>query len=121
MPAIAAGIAGIASVALLMWRPVVALGFAGGVITGAGMLSALVYVLNRAIVPPEDRGGRVWPLFLLHVAKFGLAAVFAYLVIIVLKGDVVAFAGGYTVALITLLICLGRRGYDMHTGGPTWD
>jgi len=121
VPAIAAGIAGIASVALLMWRPLVALGFVGGVITGAGMLSALVYVLDRAIVTPEDRRGRVWPLFLLHVVKFGLAAVLAYVAIIVLKGDVVAFAGGYTVALITLLISLGRGGRDTHTGGPTWD
>ncbi len=104
-----------------LWGPLVALGYAGGVLTGAGMLSALVFVLKRVTVPPEERPRAAWAYVVLHVGKFGLAAAAACLVIVVWRGSAVAFAAGYTVALIALLIALGRGGADMHTGGPTWD
>jgi hypothetical protein len=109
------------SVALLLWRPAAALGFAGGVLTGAGMLGALVAAINHVVVPAKERKSHPAPWVALHVVKFAVAALFAWLVIVVLGGDVFAFAGGYSVALITLLLSLGRRGYETHTGGPTWD
>ncbi|MGD9494760.1 MAG: hypothetical protein AB7Y46_00490 [Armatimonadota bacterium] len=102
------------------WSPLVALGYAGGVLTGAGMLSALVFVLGRLVVAPEQRAGPRWPYLLLHLGKLGLAAAFAYLVIIVWQGSAIAFAAGYTVVLIAVLVALGER-VDTHTGGPTWD
>jgi len=119
--ALAAAICLIVAVALLVWRPPVALGFVGGAITGAGMLGVLVGAINRVVVPPQERRPHPAPWVALHVVKFALAAAFAYLVIVVLEGDVLAFAGGYTVALIAFLVALGRRGHDMRAGGPTWD
>jgi len=104
----------------LLVHPLVALGFAGGVLTGAGMLSALVVVLNKLMVPAQERSGPRWPWAVLHVGKFALAAGLAFLVIVVLEAHAGAFAAGYTVALITLLIVVGGR-VDTHTGGPTWD
>ncbi|MFW5867851.1 MAG: hypothetical protein ACOCX2_08550 [Armatimonadota bacterium] len=92
--------------ALFFWHPSIALGFIGGVITGAGMLSALVMVLNRVVVPPDEREGHPAPWIALHVAKFAAAAGVAYLVIEVLGGDLIAFAGGYTAALIVLLVIM---------------
>ncbi|MGI5817948.1 MAG: hypothetical protein ACOX9R_07590 [Armatimonadota bacterium] len=107
--AVAAGVSGVVTVALLLWRPSVALGYLGGVLTGAGMLSALVYVLNRLIVPPEQRTAPVWPLALLHAGKLGLAMVIAFVVILVWEGSAVGFALGYTTALITLVAISGLR------------
>jgi len=109
-----------AAASWVLWGRHVALGFVGGVVTGAGMLSALVLVLSRVIVPAEERVGPTWPWALLHVGKLGVAAVVAYLVIIVWRGSAIAFAAGYTVALIALLAALGDS-VDTHTGGPTWD
>jgi hypothetical protein len=68
------------------------------------MLSALVVVLNRVIVAPDERRGHPLPWAILHVGKYMLAAVLAFVIIVLLHGDVLAFAGGYTVALVTLLI-----------------
>ncbi len=87
-----------------------ALGFAGGVLTGAGMLSALVFVLTRAVVRPARRPKSVWLLVVLHVAKFGLAAVFMYVVLILFAGSAAAFAIGYGYALLILVIEVSRRG-----------
>ncbi len=102
----AAAICLIAAVLLYLWRPRVALGFVGGVITGAGMLSVLVLVLNRIVVPQKERrySPAVWAV--LYVGKFVAAAAFAYLIVHVLGGDVVAFAGGYTLALAVLFVML---------------
>jgi F0F1-type ATP synthase assembly protein I len=108
-------------VALLLWRPAAALGFAGGVLTGAGMLGALVAAINHVVVPAKERKSHPAPWVALHIVKFIVAAVFAWLVIVVLGGDVFAFAGGYSVALITLLLSIGRRRDETHSGGPTWD
>ncbi len=120
--AVAGGISLAAVVAAYAsWGPLVALGYAGGVLTGAGMLSALAFVLSRLVVPQDERRGPTWPWMVLHLGKFGLAGAAAYLVIVVWHGSAVAFAAGYTVALIALLVALGRSGTDMHTGGPTWD
>ncbi len=52
----------------------VALGFVGGVVTGAGMLSAFVRVLNKASVPAEERVGPTWPGTLPHVGEFAVVA-----------------------------------------------
>jgi len=104
--AIATAICVVVAVALFIWEPRVALGFTGGVITGAGTLSALVVVLNRVAVPPGERQGHPAPWVVLHVVKFVLAAVFAYLVIIRLAGDVMAFAGGYTIVLLVLMLVM---------------
>ncbi|MBD3292559.1 MAG: hypothetical protein GF393_06515 [Armatimonadia bacterium] len=89
--------------ALFIWEPRVALGFTGGVITGAGTLSALVLVLNRVVVPPRERTGHPAPWVVLHVVKFLIAAAFAYLLIVRWSGDVMAFAGGYSIALLVLV------------------
>lgn len=118
---IATAISLIVAVALLVWRPSAALGFAGGALTGAGMLSALVVVLTRLVAPPQERTSHPALWIALHVTKFALAAALAYLVVIVLEGNLLAFAGGYTVALITLLISYGRTGHHSDTGGPTRD
>lgn len=119
--AIAAAVSVIAAVAAyLLWGRHVALGFAGGVLTGAGMLSALVVVLNKLAVPADEHTGAAWPWVMLHVAKLAAAIVVAGLVVIVWRGNAVAFAVGYTVALVALLVTLGDR-VDTHTGGPTWD
>ncbi len=104
--AIATVVCAIVAVALLLWRPRVALGFVGGVITGAGMLSALVLVLNQVVVPPGERKGHPAPWVALHVAKFGIAVAFAWLIIETLDGDLLAFGAGYTVALVTLLVIM---------------
>jgi hypothetical protein len=95
------------AMALLFRDPLIALGFIGGVLTGAGMLSALVVVLNRVIVPPKERKAHPGPWIALHVAKFALAAGIAYLVVEMLSGDILAFAAGYTTALVVLLIIMG--------------
>jgi hypothetical protein len=91
------------------WSPRVALGYVGGAVTGAGMLSALVFVLNRAVVPPNERRGSMPLLMVLHVGKFALAAAFAYLLILVWQASAGAFAVGYTVAVIVLLIIIGGQ------------
>jgi hypothetical protein len=104
--AIATAISLAVAVALLFWHPRIALGFVGGVITGAGMLSALVLVLNRVVVPPQERESHPAPWVVLHIVKFALAAALAYVVIEILQGDVLAFAGGYTVSLVVLLIIM---------------
>jgi hypothetical protein len=104
--AAATAISLVVAVALLLWRPLVALGFAGGVITGAGMISALVVVLNRVVVPPGERKGHVAPWIALHVARFALAVGVAYVVILMLGGDVIAFMAGYTFALAVLLVIM---------------
>lgn len=109
--AIATAICLAVAVALLFWDPTVALGFVGGVVTGAGMLSALVVVLNRVVVPPHQRQSHPAPWIALHVLKFALAAAVAYVVVEMLGGDLFAFAGGYTVALIVLIAVM--------TGEPT--
>ncbi len=93
----------------VLWGPLVALGYAGGVLTGAGLLSALVFVLNRLIVPHDECRGPAWPWMVLHLGKFGLVAALAYLVIIVLHGSTAAFAAGYATALVTLFIAMGGR------------
>jgi len=119
--AVAAAISLIAAVSgYVLWGRHVALGFVGGVVTGAGMLSALVLVLNKLAVPADERTGATWPWALLHVAKLGAAIVVAWLVVIVWRASAIAFAAGYTVALVALLVGLSDR-VDMHTGGPTWD
>ncbi|MFW6437432.1 MAG: hypothetical protein ACOCZ7_00345 [Armatimonadota bacterium] len=94
------------AVALLFWDPLIALGFVGGVITGAGTLGVLVVVLNRVVVPRDERKGRPAPWVALHIAKFAAAAALAYVVVEMLDGDIIAFAGGYTVALIVLLVTM---------------
>lgn len=104
----------------LLVHPLVALGFAGGVVTGAGMLSALVVVLNKVMVPTQERSGPQWPWLLLHVGKFAVAGIFAFALIVVLKANAMAFAAGYTVALIILLVIVGGR-LDTHIGGSTQD
>lgn len=104
----------------LLVHPLVALGFVGGVLTGAGMLSALVVVLSKVMVPAREHPGPRWPWMILHVGKFAAAGGLAFLIIVVLEAHAGAFAAGYTAALITLLIVVGGR-YDTHTGGPTWD
>lgn len=107
--ALSAGFSVIASVVLYVaWSPHVALGFAGGVVTGAGMLSALVFVINRALVPPqqETRGPAVL-LLMLHVGKFGAAAALAWVVIKVWNGSAGGFVVGYTLALAVLIIIIG--------------
>ncbi len=111
----------IVAVALFVWRPAAAVGFAGGILTGTGMLGALVAAINHVVVSPRERKSHPAPWVALHITKFILAAAFAWLVIVVLGGDVFAFAGGYSVALITLMFSLGRRGHEPHAGGPTWD
>ncbi len=73
------------------------------------MLSALVFVLNRAVVPPNERRGPIALLMVLHVGKFALAAAFAYAIILVWDGSAGAFAVGYTVAVIVLLIIIGGQ------------
>jgi hypothetical protein len=110
------------AVALLLWRPLVALGFVGGVVTGAGMLSALVFVLNRLVVTPGERRGARWPYLLLHAAKLGMAIAFAFFVIIVWRGNVIAFAAGYTAALVALLIYQGiPAGVGANPDAPDGD
>ena len=104
--AIATVICAAVAVALFIWEPRVALGFVGGVITGAGTLSALVLVLNQVVVPPRERTSHPAPWVVLHVVKFIVAAGFAYLVIIIWSGDVVAFAGGYSIALLVLVLVM---------------
>jgi hypothetical protein len=104
----------------LLVHPLVALGFAGGVVTGAGMLSALIVVLNKVMVPPQERSGPQWPWLLLHVGKFAVVGVLAFALIVVLKANAVAFAVGYTIALIILLVIVGGR-RDTHTGGSLQD
>ncbi|MFP4248998.1 MAG: hypothetical protein ACLFU7_05030 [Armatimonadota bacterium] len=104
--AVATAVSVVVAAALLLWRPLVALGFVGGVVTGAGMISALVVVLNRVVVPPQERTGHPAPWIALHVAKFALALGVAYLVTLVLGGDLIAFMIGYTVALAVLLIIM---------------
>lgn len=93
-------------VLLIAWSPRVALGYAGGVVTGAGMLSALAFVLNRLIVPSHERSGSATILLLLHAGKFLLAAALAYLFIVLWEGSAGAFAVGYTVALATMIIII---------------
>lgn len=107
--AIATAICLIVAVALLFWRPRVALGFAGGVITGAGTLSALVVVLNRVVVPSNERRGHPAPWIILHVGKFVFIAAFAFLIVETLNGSILAFAGGYTIALIVLFVVVAGR------------
>jgi hypothetical protein len=103
------------AVALLFWDRLIALGFIGGVLTGAGMLSALVVVLNRVVVPPDERRTHPARWIALHVVKFALAAALAYIVVEVLRGDILSFAVGYTVALMVLLIVmLGRPTISDH-------
>ncbi len=82
----------------------VVIGYVGGAITGAGMLSALVYVLGKVAVPPDERPAVAWPYLLLHVAKLPAAAAIGYVMIVLLEGDAVAFMAGYTHALIVLLV-----------------
>lgn len=104
--AIATAICAAVAVALFIWEPRVALGFAGGVITGAATLGALVLVLNQVVVPPRERTGHPGPWIVLHVMKFLVAAAFAYLVTIRWSGDVIAFAVGYTIALMVLMLIM---------------
>lgn len=87
--------------------PKVALGFAGGVLVGAGMLSALVFVLNRALKPDDRPGAPPVLLLILHTGKFIVAAAAAYVIVKLWRGDPFAFAGGYTVALAVLIIIAG--------------
>lgn len=87
-----------AAVLYLLVGPLVALGFAGGVLTGAGMLSALVVVLNKLMVPASERCGTPWPWILLHVGTFAAAGVSAFVVVVVLNAHAVVFAARYTAA-----------------------
>jgi hypothetical protein len=119
--AITTAICAVVAVALLLWRPHVALGFVGGAITGAGMLSALVMVLNRLVVPPGERKGHPAPWVVLHVAKFALAAAIAWVVIELLGGDVIAFAAGYTMALLALIVILAYEPSVSNGLGGTGD
>lgn len=82
----------------------VVIGYVGGAITGAGMLSALVYVLGKVVAPPEERPALAWLYLLLHVAKLPAAAAIGYLTIVLLEGHAVASMAGYTHALIVLLV-----------------
>lgn len=95
--------------ALLLCRPLVALGYLGGVLTGAGMLSALVFVLHRAVAPPQERTGPIWPLAVLQAVKLGLAGAVAFVVILVWGGSAAGFAIGYLTALVTLIVIVGLR------------
>jgi len=115
---VATAICLVAAVLLYIWHPLVALGFVGGVITGAGTLSALVLVSSRVVAPQHERTRYPGLWAALHVGKFALVAGFAYLVIIILAGNVAAFAAGYTVALIVLfVIMLGERSsFQVGTG-----
>lgn len=99
----------ITTVAYGLGGPSLALGFAGGVLTGAGMLSALVFVLARTIVRPTQRPKGAWLLVVLQVAKFGLAAVFMYIVVLVFEGSAAAFAVGYGFALLILIVGMSLR------------
>jgi len=106
---VSAAICAVVAVALAFWRPLVALGFVGGVVTGAGSLGALVVVLNRIAVPSSEATSRAAPWMVLHVGKFILVAAFAYLVVVTLGGSVLAFAGGYTIALVALVVIIAFR------------
>ncbi|MGC9317371.1 MAG: hypothetical protein ACP5KN_04960 [Armatimonadota bacterium] len=104
---VAAGAAATVAITIalcVLGHRLVALGFVGGALTGAGMLSALVFVLSRLVVPPQQRRGPTWPYWALHASKLLVAAAFAYLIILVLHGDAIAFAVGYTLALLVLVI-----------------
>ena len=71
------------------------------------MLSALVFVLERALVPGEQRGGSFALLMIMHGGKFILAAAIAYVVIKLWGGSAGGFAAGYTVSLAVLIIIFG--------------
>jgi len=100
----------LASVALwvwLGWRQ--AAGFAGGVLAGAGLLAALVVVVDRLVVPESERHGPRWPWLLLHTGKLLVVIVGAYLLIVVARASIAGFALGYAVAMIGLFVYLGSR------------
>jgi len=115
---VAAVVCLIAAVLFYLWRPRVALGFVGGVVTGAGMLSALVLVVNRIVVPQKERRHSPAMWAVLHVGKLLAAAAFAYLIVQTLGGDIVAFAGGYTLSLAVLFVMLlgEEPSYACRTG-----
>ena len=108
----------IAACLYLWWDPLIALGYAGGVITGAGMLSALAFVLRKVIVPTAERPGARWPYLLLHVGKLGLAVAFAFLVVIVWRGSALAFTAGYTVALAAFIVVLRPHQTTLPSRSP---
>ena len=93
---------------LLGWQAGV--GFAGGVIVGAGMLWALVVCANKLVVAPGEARGPRWPYLLLHLGKFAAAVALAWLLVVVLGASVGAFAAGYGMALAVTLMHLGAKG-----------
>ncbi|MGM0492809.1 MAG: hypothetical protein ACQER1_07685 [Armatimonadota bacterium] len=102
--AASAGVSGVITVGLLLWRPTVALGYAGGVVTGAGMLGVLVFILTRATVPSEERTAPIWLLLVVQTMKLLVAAAVAFVVILVWDGSAAGFAAGYTTAVIVLVV-----------------
>ena len=100
----------LASVALLVWVGWrAAAGFAGGALAGAGMLAALVVVVDRLVVPEVERRGPRWPWLLLHVGKLGVVVVGAWLLIVVAGASLLGFAAGYAVAMVGLFVYLSLR------------
>ena len=95
-------VVGVGLLAWLGWST--ALGYGGGLLTGAGMMSALILSANRLVVPAHDQPAQRWPFLALHLAKFPLAGVLAYVVVIVLHGSVAGFAAGYLAAVIGALV-----------------
>lgn len=95
-----------------------AIGYVGGAVTGAGMLGALVFVLNKLSVPPDERPTVRWPYLVLHVAKFALAGAVAWLTIVVMGAGVIAFMGGYTYALVVVLIIFGGQQLSIDRPDP---
>lgn len=85
-----------------------ATGYVGGVVTGAGMLGALVLCVTRLVAPPGHLRGPRWPWLLLHLGKFAGAVALAWLLVGVLKASVAGFAGGYLTALGGFLILCSR-------------
>jgi|GEM_PF-6517061 len=84
-----------------------ALGYLGGVATGAGMLAALVLCVSRLVAPAAERRGPRWPYLLLHLGKFAAAVALAWVLVVVLRASLAAFAGGYLTALIAFVAYFG--------------
>jgi len=97
----------VALLALVGWRA--AAGFAGGALTGAGMLAALVVAVDRLVLPSGESHGPRWPWLLLHVGKLGAAVVVAYLLIVIAGASLWGFAAGYAVALAGLFLHMSSR------------
>lgn len=85
-------------------KPTAALGLASGAALGLLMMSAVVFVVERTIRPPEERPAQSWPYVVLHVGKFLVAAAVIYALLTWAPGSLAWFALGYGIPIAVIVL-----------------